>query len=217
MATHKASAKAREADKLRKRAKRAKARLEKDLASGKIKAGSEKAKTAQRLVGSLEKTISQSYADKGGKRQYSEKAQKAIAKGAETAERLKGTKGKDLTARRNRMMETKLNNAGKTDAFSSISHAEAQMFYRATQELWQGLPASEYNNAIVQKLGAADLQEAYNMIMNRDDVKAALRNEGVDVEGYTDENESFYRDEDLEDRDKKSPTFVAQFTPIHFG
>lgn len=219
MATHKASAKAREADKLRKRAKRAKAKLERDLSSGKIKAGSERAKTAQRLIGSLEKTISESYATKGasGKREYTAKAEKALARGSEASQRLKEKASGDLAARRSKLAEIKLNEASRQGGFSTITEAQARLFYRATQEAWEGVPKEERNAAIVRKLGVSDLQEAFEQIMQRQDVQDALKSEGADMEGYTDENRDFYEDEEIEDRRKGSPTFISAFTPIHFG
>lgn len=219
MATHKASAKAREADKLRKRAKRAKARLERDLSSGKIAAGSQKAKTAQRLISGLEKNISQSYATRGKTREYTQKAEQALAKGSEISQRLKPQPKADLTARRNKLMEVKLNEATKSNGFSTISKDEARMFYRATQKLWsgKGLSKEEYNTAIVKGLGASDLQEAYSMVMNDPKVKAALermRNVSEDIEGYTDENEDFYEDAETENERYE---VVASFTPLSFG
>lgn len=216
MATHKASAKAREADKLRKRAKRAKAKLERDLASGKIDPKSKMGQAARSLARGLGQQISESYAARTGKRGYSKKAESALQRGSQLAGNLKSKRANDLQERRNKLFQTSLNEATREGGFSNIKPYEARQFYRATQSIWEGLPAAERNNAIMSELGMTDLQQAYDMIMNDPAVRENLQrveNVGRDLEGYTDENADFYEDRDIEN---ERYDIVSSFTPIAY-
>lgn len=217
MATHKASAKAREADKLRKRAKRAKAKLERDLASGKIDPKSKMGQAASALSRGLGKQIEASYANKTGKREYSKKAESALQRGSSLARDLKTKRANDLQERRNKLFQTSLNEATREGGFSNIKPYEARQFYRATQSIWEGLPQAERNNAITAKLGVTDLQQAYEMVMNDPAVRENLQraeSAGHDLEGYTDENADFYEDRDSEN---ERYDIISSFTPLSFG
>ena len=198
-----------EAYNARRRAKRAKERLQRDISSGKLKG--DVAKSAQRLVKGLESSISRSYADKTGARAYSERAKQALAEGEAAAKSLKRMRKDDPEERSNFIMSKQLTDAQKKDTYSNISRDESKLLYRLTQRTWEGKNPALRNEMIAAEYGNGSLLEAYKNVMSTPEAKAALekiRQQSGNIEGYTDENESFYKSE-AEDTERYSPVITS--------
>lgn len=88
----------------------------------------------------------------------------------------------------------KINLASKGTVETGLFTREnSKIFYRATQDIWQG-KTGDRNALIIEKLGAKNLEEAYKMVLKdqADAVKAAKG--GAKANGWTDQNEGFYKE-----------------------
>ena len=90
--------------------------------------------------------------------------------------------------RRNIIFRDKLNRATRSsdsDAanFSEISKAEAKLFYRYTQKIWEGQPSyKDRNQLIMEYYGTQSLEEAFKIVMETPEVKEALKKAGEPLE-----------------------------------
>lgn len=94
----------------------------------------------------------------------------------------------------NEITKEKINLASKSVVENGFFTREnSKIFYRATQDIWQGKTADK-NALIIEKLGAKNLEEAYKMVLKdqADAVKAAKG--GAKTNGWTDQNEGFYKE-----------------------
>lgn len=157
----------------RRRAKRAIARLEKEIQKGTI-TGREKAAT-EGYIKSLRETVQKTYAKRGIDKIEAQRAAKALdvqtlEKGTQTAEQ-----------RRNIVFERQIYLAGAgmpTTIAKTPEAAQAavKIFYKATQHLWQGLPVKDRNKAIMARLAVSSLHDAFIEVMrqNPEAFRAAL-------------------------------------------
>lgn len=86
----------------------------------------------------------------------------------------------------------KINLASKGTAESGLFTREnSKIFYRATQDIWQG-KIGDKNALIIEKLGVRNLEAAYEKVLSEqvDAVEAAKG--GAKASGWSDQNEGFY-------------------------
>lgn len=182
---------------VRKRAKRRIAALEKQQFTNK-----REAQAAQSYIQQLKGLIERSYA-KVTKR-VEERAHVIQSLGKLTVANVKGN-----TARSNELFKRELNAASSGNISTLGKHGQsmAKVFYRATQNFWEGKPTEKRNEAIMKGMGVDSLREAFKRVMREN--KTALRNarkaqEGIDI---TDENAFFYEEELFPD-DLSSPEYL---------
>lgn len=92
--------------------------------------------------------------------------------------------------RKTAIQQEKINLAKEFSTLGKQSESKASLFYMATQRLWEGYPAAERNKIIIKKLGVTNLEEAYKIVMNREDVKKALK----DIQKFNKKNKSTKED-----------------------
>lgn len=168
----------REMDKIRKRTRRAIARLE-----------SQAAETTNYLVKrQARQQIAQLQADlsnlsaRGRNRTYTEKAQAALESLGKEERRIAPTRE---LSRKQVDFQAELAKAsrGGMSVLGSKPKEKVQLFYRMTQNLWNrpGVPMGERNKAIMQALGVDSLEAAYAKVMNSKEARRVLRQ--LDVSG----------------------------------
>lgn len=167
-------ARSREMDKIRKQTRRAIERLEKFSEETK---DMRKRHAAKQQLTQLQAKLDQTYAGKRS-RTYSQKA-------LSTAQKLKTTKHQTLKELRTSSYDFKseLNKAsrGGVSLLGEKGQLKVQMFYRATQNAWQGMPNNEREQAIKDALGVDSLEQAYNKVMNTPEMREVLRDLTRDV------------------------------------
>lgn len=105
---------------------------------------------------------------------------------------------------------------GKVSMLGAQGQLKTQMFYRATQNAWQGKPNAEREQAIKDALGVDTLEQAYTKVMNTPEMREALRQITATV---TDTNELSEAYEAAERAPKRidSPTVLMQVQLIEFA
>ena len=102
------------------------------------------------------------------------------------------------------------------DGFSSISKAEAKVFYRLTQNIWQGKPPEMRNELIRAHYGTESLEDAFSALMETAQAQNALAQANANGQpiGVTDENEAFYNDITDTSEDFGSPDYIKTTAPL---
>ena len=113
--------------------------------------------------------------------------------------------------RRNFMTQQELNNAESYQFIGPVqgefTREEAQIFYRATQEAWEGIPTSaDRNRAILEYYGETDLREFVRKVLSLNERARRIAHEGAPEE-YADESE--LAADDIEADREGSPEFLA--------
>lgn len=183
----------------RRRAKRLIQRLERNLSSQTRR----ERQATESYIASLREQVSKSYLPKSRSMAPTAKRD-AFDKAAQAARVLDTqTKQKDLRQaenRRNRIFQFEMNRAaqGKDTSLGKSGKYYVQIFYRATQPIWEGLHPSKRNQAIMSALGESSLRRSFMRVLseNRGAV-AAARHLGEPVRGLTDENAWFYNDKNV--------------------
>lgn len=154
----------REVDKERKRARRAIARLEKQAAESKNVLIQRKAKAQ---IADLQKNIA--WLSAAGKF----KSYGAHAKEALSALKLQqvGTQRELSSQKINFLSELNAARRGDPSIFQTKGKERVQLFYKATQPLWESVPMAERNNAIMKALGVNSLQAAFIKVMSQKEVQ----------------------------------------------
>jgi len=186
----------RAADATRKRAKRALARVEKQLDtlsphSSKLRRSSLEAQRSE-----LQSQISGSYAtrERGNKWSYTKAAQNTLAQ-------IRQSKYKTSDELKTVDFSQELNKAaaGRASALGDNGQIKAKVFWRATQSLWEGHSLSERQSLILQGTNSTSLQQAYAKIMRLPEVRDALKEGEMDFEEMldteTEEGAEFLRSE----------------------
>lgn len=160
----------REVDKIRKRTRRAIARLEKQEASTSNFLEKRAARQKREELAAQLANLSA----RGRGKTYTEKARGAL-------ESLKTERARVLPTRELKKrpidFESELRKAkrGEISVLGAKGREKTQLFYRVTQNLWQGAPIAERNARIMAALGVDTLEVAYAKVFARKDVQAALR------------------------------------------
>lgn len=179
----------------RRRAKRYIARLEKELSN----LGTRSRQAAQSYIESLKNQIAGSYS----KRNATDEERSATAKAQRTLEQVVTPDVRsNAQARRNAVFQRELNlgaTGNETSLGSALkSQVYVKTFYRATQSIWDGLPKSERNAAILAYFDTDSLEEAFYKVLrkNRKIVNAvnALRRGEVETLSEYFGNDSDYSD-----------------------
>lgn len=151
----------------RRRAKRAAARIQRDMQG---MSRSERA-AAQSYLDTLNERINATYASKTGTRQ--QRAQ-SVERASQAAQQLdRATKGvraqRSATARTNKLFEQQVNRArlGEPSTLGRYGAAEVDVFYAATRRIWQGKPAKDRNKLIMESLGTSSLREAFTSVLSQ--------------------------------------------------
>lgn len=94
----------------------------------------------------------------------------------------------------NEITKEKINLASKGSVeISLFTRENSKIFYRATQDIWQG-KTGDRNALIIEELGAKNLEEAYKKVLS-DQVEAVKAAKGgAKANGWTDQNEVFYKE-----------------------
>lgn len=180
----------------RRRAKRLIARLEKTRESQTRR----ERQATDNYISSLREQVSKSYVINARRDTVTAKRD-AFDKAAQAARVLdiqtKRTDMRGARQRANRVFQFEMNRAsqGKDTSLGEHGKYYVQIFYRATQRIWEGLPNSQRNQAIMAALGDDSLQSAFLQVLNANRrAVSAARHLGESVRGVTDENAWFYND-----------------------
>ena len=198
----------------RRRAARALAKLERQAAQGAFKTEGQK-RAVSSLAQQLETAISKSYANRST-RKYSKDISTTVSNLRSTANVIQSDRTQGATYRQNKIFERNLNNATMKDDFSSISKTEAKVFYRLTQNIWQGKPSEMRNELIRAHYGTESLEDAFNAVMGTEQAQNALEQANANGQpiGVTDENEAFYNDTTDTGEDFGSPDYIKTTAPL---
>lgn len=194
----------------RRRAKRAIARIEREMQTY----SSRQTKAAKSYIQSLQSQIEKSYSpQKKGARGVSQQAIEAANVLRASVKSLRGRES--AVTRRNEVFkrEIALASAGVPTSISKdtdLAKGYVKIFYRATQRIWEGAPPEKRNEMIMSALGVSDLESAMARVLmkNREAVKM-LRSR---IKGFNlgfDTSESWFFEEDEQGFDEvTSPDYI---------
>lgn len=193
----------REVDKIRKRTKRGISRLEKQIAES---SNFLEKRAARQQLQELQSNLAQLSA-RGKNKTYTERSREALkALQSANVRSLREMKQRPIDFAK----ELRKAKAGNISALGAKGREKTQLFYRATQRLWEGKPLAERNNAIMEGLGVSSLVAAYAKIIARSDVRDVLRQ--LDTSGGavedTDELSEAYREAERTQKQIDTPTSV---------
>lgn len=193
----------REVDKIRKRTKRGIARLEKQIAQS---TNFLEKRAARQQLQKLQSNLAQLSA-RGKNKTYTERSREALDTLQSVHVRsLREIKQQPIDFAR----ELRKARAGGISVLGAKGREKVQLFYRVVQNLWEGRPLAERNNAIMEGLGVTSLEAAYAKIMARSDVRDVLRQ--LDTSGGmiedTDELSEAYREAERMRKQIDTPTIV---------
>ena len=141
----------------RRRAKRLIARLEREQAADSTGV---QARARQSYIQSLKDQVSKSYAASRKKSDV-----KASRENSMTLNRMTNIPRADRTAReRSEAIFRQQLAQARTGGISSITNAEASVFYAATRRIWSGADVRERNELIKRALGVSSLAEAFRIV-----------------------------------------------------
>lgn len=197
----------REVDKIRKRTKRAIERLQKQEAESNnylVK------RQARQQIEALQSDLSNLSA-RGRQRTYTDKAKKALESLSSDSRRVASSK--QLSRKKiDFQAEVAKASRGGISVLGSKPREKVQIFYRVTQSIWNrpDVPLRDRNKAIMEALGVDSLEAAWAKIMNRPDVRRALRSmntSGEPVED-TDSEGAAYAEAERTQYEIDTPTVV---------
>lgn len=196
----------------RRRAKRAKARLEKRMESGKMTA--QEIDEAQKFVSALDRGIEASYAKKTKKGvRYSDdidNLKDALNSAAELADertdvytirqeayeqQMQGAISPAEKKRIDAIWKRNINQATKKHGVSPLDAEEVRMFFRVTQRFWnqKGVSMGSRLEKIVKDLGVRTIQEAFELVVQNKYVQEALEKMKSLEDGSLDEYDERYK------------------------
>lgn len=192
----------------RKRAKRAVARLEKNLIEGKI--AEKDIGTTKNFIESLKKGIKDSYAKRTKQGlKYGEnieslkevltEASQLTKQPISSYERREGLYQEVISPAEKKRIDAiwkrNINQATMKNGVSPLNEEEVRMFFRVTQRFWNVKGVSKNNRleAIVEGLGVRTIQEAYEIVVGNKDVQDALRKIKSLDDGSLDELDDKYK------------------------
>lgn len=201
-------ARSREMDKIRKRTRRAIDRLNK---ISETTTDMRQRHAAKQQLTQLQAQLEQTYA---GKRTRTYSA-KAISAGRSLRDERVGSIKELKQGVYDFKKEMNKASRGKVSMLGAQGQLKTQMFYRATQNAWQGRPNTEREQAIKDALGVDTLEQAYTKVMNTPEMREALRQITATV---TDTNELSEAYEAAERTPKRidSPTVLMQVQLMEF-
>lgn len=201
----------------RRRAKRLLARMAKESTTG--MSAQQKAARLD-YMRSVQDQINQSY-DNSRKQRSAKGKQQARESASNAATKLdKMTAApraaKTVKDRANLMFKRQLNLAriGAPSTLGKHGEQAVTVFYAATKKIWRGKDPAKRNELIMKALGAETIEEAYKLVLSKnvDAFRALVSYAGGDtsyVAGYTDENEEFYSEVDVDPELLGSPVWAS--------
>lgn len=156
----------------------------------------------------VERAVARSYKGSG----YS------IEKATSEIRGLVGETGRRGKARANAVFQQQIGLASRGEKSSlgtgEMGRFKSKAFYRATQRLWEGVPAEQRNTLIMQKLGVSTLGEAYDIVMKDETVRSAvsLYEESLQKNRDTAKNKGFTEGKVVEY--EKSPVELGEIEMI---
>ena len=200
----------------RRRARRAIARLEREMSTYSTR----QAASARNYIASLQTQIAKTYSpQRAGARGVSQAALEAASVLRET---VRTSKSRQTAAtRRNEIFKREIalasSGAPSTIAKSTdLAQGYVKIFYRSTQEIWQGAPPEKRNEMIMSALGVSDLESAMARVLmrNRDAVRFLRRQmRGLD-QGFDTDEAWFFGEDEQEYDDGGSPIYINLVTMI---
>ena len=201
-------ARSREMDKLRKRARRAIERLNK---ISETTTDMRKRHAAKQQLTQLQAQLDASYAGKRSKT-YSAKALEAASKlRGEKVGSIKELKSSTYDFRREMRKASK----GQVSALGAHGQLKTQMFWRATQNAWQGLSSKDRERAVLDALGVDTIEAAYNKVMNTSEMREALKQLNTQITD-TDEISAAYEQAERVPKRIDSPNVVLNVQMMEF-
>lgn len=109
-------------------------------------------------------------------------------------------------ARSNKVFQREIANAsqGRPSALGRNARRKVQVFYRSTQRIWEGVPASQRNQAIMDYFNTDNLYQAYLKTMARN-TKALREAEAADLPLTDTEQDAFYNEVEPLDETDNTP------------
>ena len=160
--------------KVRKALKTSKQLLETRMAEGKYNTP-EAMQAAKNFQSSLDENITASYAAERGENKglYQYKLSR-VEESANVAKDI--LRQPDLTSaqRQDKLFVREINQAS-IGGISTLSKEETKIFYSATQEIWEGLPIEERNEAIKEYFGVETIKDAWDIVYKDKNVKKSLK------------------------------------------
>lgn len=153
----------------RRRIRRVVERTERDINRGTL--SKTDIKRARKYVARLRGALSETYVKGRGKK---------AAKDMERASKKLSSLGNEITtgrnksersiARRNRIFINEMKNATSGGmALGKYGSLRVKVFFRATQEYWEGVPADKRYDAIMRETGYTDLRKLFDRIMGENE------------------------------------------------
>lgn len=201
----------------RRRAKRLLARMKKEDTSG--MSAQQKAARLD-YMRSVQEQVTKSY-DTSRKQPNEVRRQQARESAAKAASRLdKMTAApravKTAVDRSNLMFKRQLNLAriGAPSTLGKHGEQAVTIFYAATKKIWRGKDPAKRNELIMKAMGAETIEEAYKLVLSKNvnAFRALVSYAGGDtsyVAGFTDENEDFYNEVDVDPELLGSPVWAS--------
>lgn len=190
----------------RRRAKRLLARMAKEDTSG--MSAQQKAARLD-YMRSVQEQVAKSY-DTSRKQSNEARRQQARESASKAASRLdKMTAApraaKTAVDRSNLMFKRQLNLAriGAPSTLGKHGEQAVTIFYAATKKIWRGKDPAKRNELIMKAMGTETIEEAYKLVLSKNvgAFRALISYAGGDtsyVAGFTDENEDFYNEVDVD-------------------
>lgn len=201
----------------RRRAKRLLARMAKEDTSG--MSAQQKAARLD-YMRSVQEQVTKSY-DTSRKQPNVIRKQQARESASKAASRLdKMTAApraaKTAVDRSNLMFKRQLNLAriGAPSTLGKHGEQAVTIFYAATKKIWRGKDPAKRNELIMKAMGATTIEEAYKKVLSENvrAFRALVSYAGGDtsyVAGFTDENEDFYNEVDVDPELLGSPVWAS--------
>lgn len=108
---------------------------------------------------------------------------------------------------------------GAPSLFGEHGEAAVSVFYASTRQIWRGRDFKDRNKLIMEALGVDNLQDAFDKVLIKNmravNEYIAQSARSSTVEGFTDENEDFYKEVELDSELSGSPPWASMI--VMFG
>lgn len=197
----------------RRRAKRLLARMEREDVSG---MSSVQRRARADYMESVRAQIEQTYQGTRAVREV-HSAQKRAESASERLDRMTSAprKVKSPRERSDMLFQRQVNLAriGAPSLFGEHGKAAVSVFYASTRQIWRGRDAKDRNKLIMEALGVDNLQDAFDKVLIKNmravNEYIAQSAKSSTVKGFTDENEEFYKEVELDSELSTSPPWAS--------
>lgn len=197
----------------RRRAKRLLARMEREDVSG---MSSVQRRARADYMESVRAQIERTYQGTRAVREV-RSAQKRAKSASERLDRMTSAprKVKSSRERSDMLFQRQVNLAriGAPSLFGEHGKAAVSVFYASTRQIWRGRDLKDRNKLIMEALGVDNLQDAFDKVLIKNmravNEYIAQSAKSSTVEGFTDENEEFYKEVEFDSELRGSPTWAS--------